>query len=286
MIEAIYKPLMIQLSMRSSKKALVGILCIVALTFVFSATAQASTFNASGIVTDANGNPVQNATVSLVNNNYKLVAQVQTDLNGSYEFTNIDSGTALCKVLTTYTDSNGKTYTVPPEYSNWFSANGMVMINKTYTQITDYAPAAFSAMGQVTDKSGNPVEGARVMLIDDNNKEAAATRSDSNGNFEFANLAPTTKNFTISVLYINGTQSYKTAQSPACPQSGTVFVDKNYTTLTDYSPSAVSPQTTVMTAPASTAIAEKPVNVNALAVALLLSILILAGAYLLLKKAL
>ena len=61
---------MIQLSMRLSKKALVGILCIVALTFVFSAGAQASTFSAMGTVTDANGNPVQNATVTMVNNNY------------------------------------------------------------------------------------------------------------------------------------------------------------------------------------------------------------------------
>ena len=257
-----------------------------ALTFVFSAGAQASTFNASGIVTDANGNPVQNATVTLVNNNYIQVAKAQTDPSGNFDFTNVDPGTTLCKVLTTYMDSNGKTYTVPPEYSSWFACDGMVSINETYTRITDYAPPSFSAMGQVTDKNGNPVEGARVMLIDDNNKEAAVTRSDSNGNFEFARVAPTTKNFTISVLYINDSQSYKTAASSAYPQSGNVYVDKAYTTLTNYTASAVSQQMTVITAPASTAIAEKPVNANALAIALLISVLVLAGAYLLLRKAL
>ena len=141
-------------------------------------------------------------------------------------------------------------------------------------------------MGQVTDKNGNPVEGARVMLIDDNNKETAATRSDSNGNFEFVSLAPTTKNFTVSVLYINDSQSYKTAPSPAYPQSGHVYIDKAYTTLTNYPSSAVSQQTTVTTTPVSTAVAEKPVNVNALAIALLIGILVLAGVYLLLRKAL
>ena len=102
---------------------------------------------------------------------------------------------------------------VPPEYSNWFAADGTVMINQTYTQITDYAPTTFSAMGTVTDKNGNPVEGARVMLIDDNKKETAATRSDANGNFEFVSMVPTTKNFTVSVLFINDSQSYKTVTS-------------------------------------------------------------------------
>ena len=263
-----------------------GIFCIVALAFVFSAGAQASTFTAIGIVTDANGNPLQNATVTLVDNNYKQVALTKTDSNGNFEFVSIDPGTASCKVLTTYTDSNGKTYSVPPEFSNWFTADGSVFINETYTQITDYAPAQFTTMGQVTDKNGNPVEGARVMIIDDNNKETAATRSDSNGNFEFVGMVPTTKNFTVSVLFINDTQSYKTAQSRPYPQSGSSSIDKADTMLTDYSPSVVSQQPTVTTVPVSSVVPEKPVNITALAIALLISILVLAGAYLLLRKAL
>ena len=210
-----------------------------------------------------------------------------TDTNGNFEFVSVDPGTVTCKVLTTYTDSNGKTYSVPPEYSNWFAADGTVMINQTYTQITRLCTRpTFSAMGTVTDKNGNPVEGARVMLIDDNKKETAATRSDANGNFEFVSMVPTTKNFTVSVLFINDSQSYKTSSHRAYPQSGTLFIDNADTSLPDYSPSVVSQQTTVVTVPVSTAVAETPVNVTALAIALLIGILVLAGAYLLLRKAL
>jgi hypothetical protein len=256
------------------------------LTFIFSAGAEASTFTAMGTVTDANGNPLQNATVTMVDNNYKQVAQTKSDAAGNFEFVSVDPGTATCKVLTSYTDSNGTTYSVPPEYSDWFVADGSVLINETYTQITDYAPAAFTAMGQVTDKNGNPVEGARVMLIDDNKKEMAATRSDATGNFEFVGVVPTTKNFTVNVLFINGDQSYKTTQSRAYPQSGSSYIDKSDTKLTGYLPSAASPQPTVITAPVSTAVSEKPVNANALAIALLIGILVLAGTYLLLRRTL
>ena len=277
---------MIQLYMRLSKMVLVGILCIVALTFVFSAGAEASTFTATGTVTDANGNPVPGAVVTMVDNHYGQVAKTHTDDNGSFLFDNIDIGTLTFKVLTSYTDSSGKTYTVPPEYSNWLNAEGLVKINQTYTQITDFALPQFTTMGQVTDKNGNPVEGARVMMIDDNNKETAATRSDSNGNFEFVGMVPTTKNFTVSLLYINGSQSYKTARSRAYPQSGTIFIDRADTKLTDYAAPAPSQQTAVITTPVSTAVSEKPVNINALTIALLLGVLILAGAYLLLRKAL
>jgi hypothetical protein len=284
-IEAIYKPLIIQLSMRLSKKALVGILCIVALTFVFSAGAEASTFTAMGTVTDANGNPVPNATVTMVDNNNKQVALTQTDPDGIFDFTGIDVGAATFKVLVNYVDISGKTYTVPHEYSLWHPAVGEVIINETETQLTDYAPATFAAIGQVTDKNGNPVEGARVMLIDDNKKETAAVRSDADGNFEFVSMAPTTKNFTISVLLINGSNSYKTTQSRSYPQSGTMSIDRADTKLSDYPSSLVSQPTATITTPVSTAVPEKPVNVNALAIALLIGILILVGIYILLRKA-
>ncbi|HEY3421763.1 MAG TPA: carboxypeptidase-like regulatory domain-containing protein [Methanocellaceae archaeon] len=267
-------------------KALVGILCIVALTFICSAAAQASTFTAMGTVTDAVGNPVPNATVTMVDNNYKLVALTHTDPNGNFEFVNVEPGTATCKVLTTYTDSNGKVYMVPGEYSQWFAVEGVVMINETSTQLTDYSPAPFTAIGQVTDKNGNPVEGARVMLIDDNKKETAAVRSDANGNFEFAGVVPTTKNFTVSVLYINGSQSYKAASSRAYPEWGTTFIDRAETMLNDYPSSAMSPQAIATTTPVDAVTAEKSVNVNALAIALLIGILLLAGVYLILRKAL
>ena len=196
----------------------------------------------------------------------------------------MEPGTATCKVLTTYADSNGKVYVVPGEYSQWFATEGTVMINGTSTRLTDYSPSSFTAMGQVTDKNGNPVEGARVMLIDDNNKEAATARSEASGNFEFANLVPTTKNFTVQVLFINGSQSFKAASSHTYPQTGTIIIDRADTKLNDYSPSAVIPQTTAVTTPVITAVPEKPANSNALAIALLIGVLLLAGIYLLLRK--
>jgi hypothetical protein len=107
----------------------------------FAVTAEADdTFSARGQVTDANGNPVPGADVTMVNMAYTTVASTKTDENGNFAFDNVYKEGNVVKVLVSYTDDNGVTYSMPPEFGLWFSANGTVDIKKVATQILDYPP--------------------------------------------------------------------------------------------------------------------------------------------------
>lgn len=119
---------------------ILGVLCFFIVVFTFSAEAQV-TFNASGRVIDGDGTPVQGANVAIENMGFKTVASTQTDANGDFTFTNVYAGTNLAKVLTTYTDKNGTTYNVPPEFSQWFTTVGNVNINTRNTMLTEYRPS-------------------------------------------------------------------------------------------------------------------------------------------------
>ena len=123
---------------------ILGVLCFFIVVFTFTAEAQV-TFNVSGRVLDGDGAPVQGANVAIENMGYKTVASTQTDANGDFTFTNVYAGTSVAKVLTTYTDKNGTTYNVPPEFSQWFSTVGNVNINTRNTMLTEYRPSVSEA---------------------------------------------------------------------------------------------------------------------------------------------
>ncbi len=128
------------MNMRFRWLLILGVLCFFIVVFSFTAEAQV-TFNASGRVLDGDGAPVQGANVAIENMGFKTVASTQTDANGSFSFTNVYAGTSVAKVLTTYTDKNGMTYNVPPEFSQWFSTEGNVLINTRNTMLTEYRPS-------------------------------------------------------------------------------------------------------------------------------------------------
>jgi len=119
---------------------LLYVLCFFIVIFTFTAEAQ-ETFSASGKVIDMNGAPVQGAQVAIENMGFKTFTSTQTDANGDFSFTNVYAGTNVAKVLTTYTDKTGTTYRVPPEFSQWFAAEGNVIINTSNTMLTDYPPS-------------------------------------------------------------------------------------------------------------------------------------------------
>lgn len=114
-------------------------LCLFIMAFAVAAEAD-DTFSARGQVTDANGNPVPGADVTMVNMAHKAVASTKTDLNGNFAFDNVYKGGNVVKVVVSYTDKNGTMYSIPPEFGMWFPANGTVDINKNSTQILDYPP--------------------------------------------------------------------------------------------------------------------------------------------------
>ncbi len=121
------------------------LICVIlfSLFAVANASADGTPFTAIGQVTDRYGNGVAGATVTMVDNNYKQVAKTKSDANGNFEFVSVSVETSTVKVLTTYTDDNGKTYTIPPEWSNWFTASGSKSVNATYTQFPDYPPPSY-----------------------------------------------------------------------------------------------------------------------------------------------
>jgi uncharacterized protein YfaS (alpha-2-macroglobulin family) len=252
---------------------------------VVTADAMADTVSVMGKVTDANGNPIHGAYVTMVDTNYQQVVRTISDANGDFEFVSVNLGTDTFKMLTSYTDGN-KTYTVPPEHAAWHSSDlSTAFINQTETQLSDYVLPPFSAMGTVTDANGAPLEGARVMLIDSNFKETQATRSDTNGNYEFVSVPKTAENFTISVLFIKNNQSYKASSTYQYPESGVQTIGTM--SVSGYTPFAVSQQATVQTtepSPTITAAAEAPLNGTAFALALLIGLLALTGVYLILKR--
>ena len=92
----------------------------------------------------------------MVDNNYKQVAKTKSDANGNFEFVSISVETSTVKVLTTYTDDSGKTYTVPPEWSNWFNAAGSIQVNSTYTKFSDYPPPSYGyVVGTIQTGTGS-----------------------------------------------------------------------------------------------------------------------------------
>jgi hypothetical protein len=129
--------------MRRPNLFILGILCLFIIVSVAAAEAD-DTFNTYGQVTDANGNQLPGATATMVNFAYKTVASTTTDANGNFAFKNVSTDNRLVKVIISYTDKNGNTYRIPPEFSMWFMANGNVYLNKDSTQLTDYPPADIS----------------------------------------------------------------------------------------------------------------------------------------------
>ena len=77
--------------------------------------------------------------------------QPKTDASGNFAFDNVSTDNRLVKVLVSYTDTNGNTYTVPPEFGLWVPASGTIDINPSSTQLTDYPPSGKSphAGGQI-----------------------------------------------------------------------------------------------------------------------------------------
>lgn len=136
--------------MRRLNFLILCMLCLFIIVFTVSAEAD-DTFSAYGRVIDANNNYVSGATVTMENFAYKMVATTTTDVNGNFAFTGVSTEHRVVKVLISYTDKNGNTYSIPPEFSLWYSANGTIFINEDSTRLTDYPPSSVSArIGKLT----------------------------------------------------------------------------------------------------------------------------------------
>lgn len=98
--------------------------------------------------------------------------------------------------------------------------------------------ATFSATGTVTDVNGDPVSGAKVSLIDDSYNILAATMTDANGNFQFANGTIDGSSLVKAhVTFVHNGRNYSTRLENVNwidVSQGTVSIPVNDTRLYDY----------------------------------------------------
>jgi uncharacterized GH25 family protein len=75
-------------------------------------------FSLSGQVLDRYDNPVSDATVTLMDNNFNVINTTQTADNGNYDFINALSNTDAVTVRVSLT-RDGKTHQIPSYYARW-----------------------------------------------------------------------------------------------------------------------------------------------------------------------
>ena len=107
------------------------------MAMAFTVPALAGTCTISGTVTDAVGNPVQGATVTLFDGNRADVMTIETDAGGQFSFVNAQVGTDVCTVRVFYNDRH-QTYTNPSYFNKWYPATGEQLIDKNYTILETY----------------------------------------------------------------------------------------------------------------------------------------------------
>lgn len=113
-----------------------------------AAPAIASTCTVHGIVTDADGQPVQGADVTLFNGDRTEITSVKTGAAGNFVFPNVDVGTNLCTVRVFYNDLH-KTYNNAAYFDVWYQASGDISVPIKDTQLGTYhrTSAASTSMG-------------------------------------------------------------------------------------------------------------------------------------------
>ena len=164
-------------------------MAIVTLVFVFMghASAQTSTFSVSGEVTDANGNPVPGAIVTLIDSNFNVLGTKTTGDDGTYNFLNVVSNTGTVKVEVNIT-KDGVTYAVPSYYTNWVNAEGIQIIPSSQTQISDYPPPVYGYVWGAIETPDNQFIDGVVYLVNidnDNTYYEFANNTDGKASFSF-----------------------------------------------------------------------------------------------------
>jgi hypothetical protein len=94
-------------------------------------------FTLFGTVTDANWNPVQNATVTLYDNNFVSIATNTTDTSGNFMFSDMNVSTYTCTIRVQVVQG-GTTHIIPDYYFSWFNADGIQRVDSNETHYEDY----------------------------------------------------------------------------------------------------------------------------------------------------
>lgn len=103
------------------------------------------------------------------------------------------------------------------------------------------AKMPFTVMGKVTDRLDRPIAGATVKLLGDVFQVLGTTTTDENGNFEFPTVSAKADTVKVSVLFVDGQNSYSTEIQNTNWYStdvGLINIDDSDTKLDKYPPPA------------------------------------------------
>ncbi|MGG0853609.1 carboxypeptidase regulatory-like domain-containing protein, partial [Metabacillus fastidiosus] len=129
-----------------------------------------------GTVT-GNGNPIQNAAVTLTNSSGALISQTTTNASGGYSFSNIPPGSYTVSVMTDTFQSQTRGVITEP---------GQIVTANFTLQ-----PNPGSITGTVTNAlTSTPLAGATVQLLNNQGVSLDSKVTDSNGAYTFSGLAP------------------------------------------------------------------------------------------------
>jgi hypothetical protein len=117
----------------------------IAIIVLCVAPALAATCNIRGTVTDAAGNPVQGASVTIFDSNRAEVSTINTNAAGQFSFTSLRINTDLFTVRVFYNDYQ-RTYTNPSYFFTWYPASGDQTINSSDTRLDDLRATPFPSV--------------------------------------------------------------------------------------------------------------------------------------------
>ena len=120
------------------------LLALAVFAVLCASPAFASTCTVHGIVTDANGDPVQGADVTLFDGNRAEITSVTTDASGRFTFNNVNVDTGLCTVRVFYNDLH-QTYNNAAYFDVWYTASGDVSVPLKDTRLGLYHKTSSTA---------------------------------------------------------------------------------------------------------------------------------------------
>lgn len=125
------------------RRICLAMLALVGIAMLCAAPALAGTCTIRGTVTDADGNPVQGAQVTLFDANRAEVTTTETDVRGGFAFVNVRVDTDMCTVRVFYNDLR-QTYTNAAYFTELYPATGDQFIDKKDTRLGGYHKAVSS----------------------------------------------------------------------------------------------------------------------------------------------
>ena len=139
----------------------------------------------NGNITDVNGKPVEGAEVVVKDETGKELGRDTTDSNGDYTIPNVPDGTHDVTI-----EKDGKTETGKVE----ITGNGQ---NVSGTDDVQLPVGGADVDGKITDVNGKPVEGAEVVIKDQDGKELGKDTTDANGDYLIPNVPDGSHNITV-----------------------------------------------------------------------------------------